>query len=412
MNQIKTKQQLYDNIIKQVSNVIETCLNETYGIKEYDNKEYDNEINSIANDILNHFSNTLEYNAILLENDEEFCYLQQLNYKLKSIDWLELLHVYITTTPINSYENDTMVITNQVYIYNNQLNKSNIIPCNYNFQIINNNNEIIEPFIINRDIVKHASIIITVPNITKIYNVDELAAILKHELSHIYDAYSSQLSLNEINTDLMELDSFLKLPYKLEQNIELLLNSNISIYKKRNIIKTLDENILHNIFVENIYLLNKSELRARLQNCRYEIKKNIHILDSKIINIDLMQDRLRLISKQFNTYFTLYELFNLFIKYIPNNIKEKFTENSIKEQFGKQRPNYYEPKYPYNKSFKNNKNDYDISSFDKFFTYHIDNIYNIFLKNAISIFNDYFYQNETSALKIMSENYYLRKNIT
>ncbi|MBO6271660.1 hypothetical protein J6O48_02635 [bacterium] len=190
-----------------------------------------------------------------------------------------------------------MVITNQVYIYNNQLNKSNIIPCNYNFQIINNNNEIIEPFIINRDIVKHASIIITVPNITKIYNVDELAAILKHELSHIYDAYSSQLSLNEINTDLMELDSFLKLPYKLEQNIELLLNSNISIYKKRNIIKTLDENILHNIFVENIYLLNKSELRARLQNCRYEIKKNIHILDSKIINIDLMQDRLRLISK-------------------------------------------------------------------------------------------------------------------
>lgn len=87
-------------------------MNETYGIKEFDNKEYDSEIMDISKDILNHFNDTLEYNSILLENDEELCYLQQLNYEIKTIDWLENLHVYLTNTPINSLENDSMVITN------------------------------------------------------------------------------------------------------------------------------------------------------------------------------------------------------------------------------------------------------------------------------------------------------------
>lgn len=42
------------------------------------------------------------------------------------------------------------------------------------------------------------------------------------------------------------------------------MKKEISISQKRNIINNIDENMLHNIFVENIYLLNKSELRARL----------------------------------------------------------------------------------------------------------------------------------------------------
>lgn len=397
------KNQLYNNIMSQVSEVIKRCLNETYGIKEFDNKEYDSEIMDISKDILNHFNDTLEYNSILLENDEELCYLQQLNYEIKTIDWLENLHVYLTNTPINSLENDSMVITNQVYIYRDQFTKSNIVPCDYKFQIINNDNELVEPFIINKNMVKHASILIIIPDISKIYTLDELCSILKHELSHVYDFYSTKLTPNETNTDFLELHSFLKLPYILEKEIETLMKKEISISQKRNIINNIDENMLHNIFVENIYLLNKSELRARLQNCRYEIQKNIHMLDSKIINKDLMQDRLRLISDQFNTYYSLYELFKLLVKYTPNDIKEKFTENSIKDQFGKLRPDNYEPKYPYNKSFKNNRNIYDLDSFDKFFNYHINNIYDIFLKNALSIFNDYFTSKKVSGLTQLSK---------
>lgn len=386
---------IYDQIMSQISEIIETNINEAFGIKEYENKQYDKEILDIASDILQLFKTPLQYNAVLVENDDEICKLFHKKYVIRSIKWLQTLHVYLTSYPILSYDPDIFMVADKSFGYNKERNK--IEEYKYSFQLFNNTKPV-EPLIIRNNKIIKASIIISVPdryNIgiispikSYIFKADELSFILKHELSHLYDLLSNNITIKQLNTDLLEQESYLTLDETYEQIATTLLSNNDVNNKVKS--KTIKEKItaqnLHNLFVENIYLLNKSEMRARLQNCRYEIKKNI----DKVIYNHVKQNLLRQISRQFETYYILYELFGLLIQYTPDNIKQEFVEQSIKEYFGKPRPDNYEPKYPYNKSFKNDKNTYDINSFDSFFEYHRKNIYDIFLHNAMSIFEQYF----------------------
>ena len=397
---------LYNKIMENVEKVIKQTINETFGVKEFGNEQYDKEIYKIADDILKNFEYPIQYDSVLLENGNEICKLKQLKYKIKSIDWLYNLYVYITSFPILSYDNDVITIENQTFVYE-KINdeKVKIVPADFSFRIINND-LIVEPYIVKDNKIVQASILISVPNIgivkNKLYKHDELSAILQHEFSHLYDYLATGKTSKIVNTDLMEQGNYLSLSEEQNDLIKKLLGNNIRAIEKKQIIKEkINSNVLHNLFVDNIYLLNKSEMRARLQNCRYEIKKNIDRCNSIVYNQDIQQNILRQISVQFNTYYILYELFKLLIKYTPNEVKEEFVEKSIKEQFGKLRPDNYEPKYPYNKSFKNNKNEYDLDSFDKFFNYHIDNIYNIFLRNALSIFGQYFQGQYQSPLKFL-----------
>ena len=401
------KTQLYNDIMSSISIIVKQKIDESFGIKEYDNIEFNKEIQNISAKIINTYNNGLQYNAILIENDNQICELQQLKFTLKSIEWLVNLHIYLTCSTILSNDNDVFLVDNQIYMYDTNA-RDNISTYNYEFQIFNGDT-IIEPYITDNNKIIQASIIISIPNKNNIFNIEELSSIIQHELSHIYDLFSQKKRTKHLNTDLLEVNSYLDIPENSWFIINKLLNNSTTIKVKKGIIKEkIDASTLNNIFVDNIYLLNKSEMRARLHNCRYEIKHNIYKIRNEIINKDLKQDLLRKISAQFNTYYILHEIFKLFVKYIPDNIKEDFVNEVISKKFGKERPNGYEPKYPYNKSFKNKNNTYDLSSFDKFFTYHIDNIYNIFLKNAISIFEQYFYQDPKAGLKIMSENYYQR----
>jgi len=63
----------------------------------------------------------------------------------------------------------------------------------------------------------------------------------------------------------MEQGNYLSLSEEQNDLIKKLLGNNIRAIEKKQIIKEkFNSNVLHNLFVDNIYLLNKSEMRARL----------------------------------------------------------------------------------------------------------------------------------------------------
>ena len=230
------------------------------------------------------------------------------------------------------------------------------------------------------------------------FNKSELTLILKHEISHIYDVYKQNISFNKLNNDLLELSSdIIYNDNKTNDIIDKLLNEKNNVNTLKHLINTeVSYEVVSNFIADNLYLLNKSELRARLNNCRYEIEQFINnkniILNIK--NNDILQDKLRLISSTFNTYFILYEILKMFIKYLSNDIKQQFIDNDIKNVYDKLRPNDYNYKKMFNKKLTNNYNQYTLKSFDLFIQYHVDNIYNIFLKHAISIFGNYVFDDD------------------
>ena len=82
--------------------------------------------------------------------------------------------------------------------------------------------------------------------------------------------------------------------------IDKLLNEKNNVNTLKHLINTeVSYDVISNFIADNLYLLNKSELRARLNNCRYEIEQFINnkniILNIK--NNDILQDKLRLISE-------------------------------------------------------------------------------------------------------------------
>ena len=387
-------QLLYENIMNNVSKIIKKQLSETYGIQDFDNVEYTKELETISSDILNHFDNVI-YDCTLYQNNKPIVLLQKLKYEIKSLDWLDKIDVYITNKSIIENNNDVFLLYhNNCYLFN----ENKIIPIKYKLNIFNKNEIITEPFIFYNNKIKQATLIISVPNKKLLFNKSELTSILKHEISHIYDVYKQNISFNKLNNDLLELSSdIIYNDNKTNDIIDKLLNEKNNVNTLKHLINTeVSYDVISNFIADNLYLLNKSELRARLNNCRYEIEQFINnkniILNIK--NNDILQDKLRLISSTFNTYFILYEILKMFIKYLSNDIKQQFIDNDIKNVYDKLRPNDYNYKKIFNKKLTNNYNQYTLKSFDLFIQYHVDNIYNIFLKHAISIFGNYVFDDD------------------
>lgn len=383
-------QLLYENIMKDVADVVKKHLDETFGIKEYNNLAFTNELKNISKLILTKIiTNNINYNYALYENDNYLVNLERNRFSLSSIDWCNNVDIYLTETPITDDNLDIFIIDDN-YTYNERNDK--LILCHYTFKLLKDNNKIVEPFIFKNNKLSRVSIIISYNKNIKLTE-DELTSILKHEFTHIYDLLSNKLTIAELNSDLINLNSNYGNDLNLSFNSFLILNNLLTENdenKKKELIKNnVNYQIIHLLFKDNIYLLNKSELKARLSNCRYDIQRKINFLNDKISNI--LQEELRKISKDFNTYFILFNIFKLLIEYLPDNIKKEFAEKDIKNIYGKLRPEIDNKwiKYPYNNSFKDKHNTYSEQSFNLFFNYHKENIYNIFLKHAISIFEDY-----------------------
>jgi len=384
-------QVLYDDIMKDVANIVKKHLDETFGIKEYDNLIFTNELKNISNQLLNKIiSNNITYDYALYENDIYLVNLERNRFLLSSIDWCNNVDIYLTETPLTNEDLDIFIIDDN-YTYNERNDK--LILCHYTFKLLKDNNKIVEPFIVKNNKLVRTSIIISYNKNIKL-TVDELTSILKHEFSHIYDLLSNKLTIAELNSDLIDLNSNYGNDLNLSLNSFITLNNllteNDENRKKELIKNNINYQIIHLLFKDNIYLLNKSELKARLNNCRYDIQTKIKNIDINNLS-DILQEELRKISKDFNTYFILFNVFKLLIDYLPDNIKKEFAEKDIKNIYGKLRPEIDNKwiKYPYNNSFKDKNNTYSELSFNAFFNYHKENIYNIFLKHAISIFEDY-----------------------
>lgn len=141
--------------------------------------------------------------------------------------------------------------------------------------------------------------------------------------------------------------------------------------------------------IDAIYLFNSSELRSRLQNYKFEIKrlyykgKTIFKRNNNIsINIYLST-----LSNTYALYYSYYKLLKLFVKYTSDEVKYDFVINDIKNIYCNRTHNE-ENKNPYKTRFMNNKGQYDVNSFDKFMNFYIEKINDIFLFNATNMSQD------------------------
>lgn len=145
-----------------------------------------------------------------------------------------------------------------------------------------------------------------------------------------------------------------------------------------------------------LYLLNKSELHARVMNFVGEIRKIEKMqeyqgyIDGPFSKTKYLYGLCK-ISETFNMYYNFYHNFELFIKYLKDDVKIEFAENEIKLLYNKKRVHNVStlPERPYNFNFAED-NIYNQKTFDYFFNYHRKNIKHLFLQNAMRLTIQYY----------------------
>ena len=167
------------------------------------------------------------------------------------------------------------------------------------------------------------------------------------------------------------------------------MNPTISQDEKKKIVRKMTVDEISDFFAETIYVFNRSEMRQRLNNFRYEMSKaNLKYAKMRISN-EPMEVILSSYSVIYADYLTYYKILGLFKDYLDDTVKNEFANNDIKLIYAKKRDEPNVPKYTYGESFLDDGK-YTHRSFDKFVEYHRRNIMDIFLHNATSMAVDIF----------------------
>ena len=199
--------------------------------------------------------------------------------------------------------------------------------------------------------------------INKKEDLTHIEHILWHELNHIYDMFKYQVSQDRMNKDVL-FDRFVGIePHELREEYG-------------NILKW---------FKNTIYYINWSELHSRVFQMledlsRYTIDeiyiRQITMKDSDVINL-LYQK-----SNTFREYYQIYCEMNDLLKDTSNSTKIKFVKNCIIPAYGKRT---LLNEYVYDTDFKIN-GVYTEESFDLFFEYHANKIYDNFINKCIRVY--------------------------
>ena len=90
---------------------------------------------------------------------------------------------------------------------------------------------------------------------------------------------------------------------------------------------TVDE--ISDFFAETIYVFNRSEMRQRLNNFRYEMSKaNLKYVKMRILN-EPMEVILSSYSVIYADYLTYYKILGWFKDYLDESVKNEFANNDI-----------------------------------------------------------------------------------
>lgn len=363
-------------------------LFEEYGVHDLTNVNYDKIISIISNDIFNVLNNLkhmeqLDYSCSIYQNNTIY-YSNILEYKNLDIDWLSNLNVYIGLG--HFLEHNNLYVINKPefcilgdsgkyvinYINNSVTYEKEKITIIQEFK--NNKNQYKNTYIYNKNKLMLGSLLILIPiEFLNMFSKNKLHSIIKHELGHLFDLYKQNTTLNNLNKDIIysdiinNLDSLNVYETSLLKNILL-----VDKCKQKLQIKNFNEKLI--IWFIKIYseLLNESELHQYLINFKYDLDNTdvqINLFDNDIER----EKYLCQISDIYNERYQVLQVLKMFIKYINNNVKDKFVQKYI---------NKTKLEKIYNKSFK----PYNTNSFDMFITLLINRIRNIFIKNAQMIY--------------------------
>ena len=368
-------------------------LNEEYGLHFYADKNFHNVANLIADTILYTFKeiDISGYN-IAMYNDIDDVYIREdAPIQMRrvvfptNLGWLDKIDLYVTKTIL---DNDSFVVCDD-YVWGWDIDENGEYKekpkrRSFSFVFKDTNNDIIRnPYMVSNGIIKRASIVFSLNSINK----DELIPLIEHEIGHIYDMYANGLTATEMNTDLMNIPR-LQISTN-EKNIALLMNPTISQDEKKEIVRKMTVDEISDFFAETVYVFNRSEMRQRLNNFRYEMTKaNLKYAKMRISN-EPMEVILSSYSVIYADYLTYYKILGWFKESLDDSVKNEFANNDIKLIYAKKRDEPNVPKYAYGESFLDDSK-YTHRSFDKFIEYHRRNIMDIFLHNATSMAVDIF----------------------
>jgi len=257
---------------------MEKRITEEYGYYGFNNKEYHEKTEMLAEDILNFFKYNEKYNNEYQILDNNGNTIVKNTHKIeysRFCSWLNRIFILITNAPLNNKsltEPDYIILSNE-YIYGKENGK--LITIKKEYKIKDNRfEEILCPYIAFKDKVEKATIVISIPDKSKLCDKEELKYILLHELGHIFDAFKKNVDFADMNYDLITQSFFRSgdnIPYDIVEFMRKINNPFINPNNLETIIKSATYQQVSMFFEQNIYYLNDSEMRQHLKNFRYEL---------------------------------------------------------------------------------------------------------------------------------------------
>lgn len=278
---------------------------EKFGIIEYQNKRYEEMIMGAAKNIKEKmlYSKTKYEYYILDERREYYCGLVKV-YPQNSVSWIKELDIYFCWLN-DSHDFDCWVLGDV------DDNGEIISKCHPIYKNID-----INPLIIKDGVIERGSIVITTgdPDSFDFYGA------ISHELKHLYDINVKNINIYELNKDIILTDSE-------KERIGIQFETNYLYYsdeQAKEFISSLDYKELYCLLLDNMYVLNKSEISARLN----QIYSNIMKKDKDYINRMKMKPLLYFKAiPEYRYYRYLYDFFERIKKYADRDVIEELNDN-------------------------------------------------------------------------------------
>ena len=348
-------------ISDNIGSPIPIFINESYGIKEFNNKEFVDAIYRFINDTLlpqlpyiDENSYDSEVPDIKPEDGNRF--------KMFSIEhlccrWLKRVDIYVSRNcgGLASYVLSTLYDLDKRRDY--EIVRDGIAYPSYEL----NGNEI-----------EYMSITLSIPY--RVVSPNDLFGVIRHEIKHGYDYMCSGFNSNIMNKDILYANDFLTIDQKDED-----APKTIPPYWDYDFdtlmacLLRMDVKDVMRAICSILYYLNSSEMTSRLNNHRASL------IQMKKMHMKLMN------SSTQNLYIKLRSFLNYLIKYIPDNIKMEFSEMYMSDF---ERIYSYEEEFSNKKSFRHSGNG-NKSGFNNLMRFYIQKI-NSFLERCDNITSELF----------------------
>lgn len=273
---------------------------EKFGIIEYQDKRYEEMIISAAKRVKERLkSNNTSYDYYVPFDGDFYCAIEKVRPE-NSVSWIRELDIYFCKLN-NKYEFDCGVL--------GDLNNNGEIICECH--PIYKNNDIV-PLVIKDGVIERGSIIIMTGDIDSF----DFYGAISHELKHLYDINVRNINFYDLNRDIILADAE-------KNNNDVCFETNYLNYsdeQAKQFISSLNAKELYCLLIDNMYVLNKSEMSARLNQVysRLYMQKKVDIMEI----LKYPHDYFMSIS-EYRYYNKLYIFFDAIEKYANKSEIEK-----------------------------------------------------------------------------------------